>query len=165
MDSLAYHGNLLLRATGSLSCGGSLGYEYHYQQNLKTMRGAKSNALLLRGMQCQAACPCVAREGSERVRADLDMPVDERFSGVWCDVGRRESLRTKDISLPGFMVASCLLLLLLYFCAFRFSPFSRQDPFPTSPTRQITALVVWRTGAPSPVLELALHPVCGGEPP
>ena len=38
----------------------SLGYEYHHQQNLKTMRGAKSNALLFRGANCHPGCPCVA---------------------------------------------------------------------------------------------------------
>jgi hypothetical protein len=37
--------------------------------------------------------------------------------------------------------------------------------FYTSPTRQTTELVVWRTYAPSPVLERALHPACGDEPP
>jgi len=37
-----------------------LGYECHDQQNLKTMRGAKSNALLLRRANCNPACPCVA---------------------------------------------------------------------------------------------------------
>jgi hypothetical protein len=37
----------------------SLGYEYHHQQNLKTMRGAKSNALLFGGANCHPGCPCV----------------------------------------------------------------------------------------------------------
>jgi hypothetical protein len=37
-----------------------LGYECHHQQNLKTMRGAKSNALLLRTANRHRACPCVA---------------------------------------------------------------------------------------------------------
>jgi hypothetical protein len=37
-----------------------LGYECHHQQNLKTMRGAKSNALFLRRANCNRACPCVA---------------------------------------------------------------------------------------------------------
>lgn len=36
------------------------GYECHHQQNLKTMRGAKSNALFLRGAYRNAICPCVA---------------------------------------------------------------------------------------------------------
>jgi hypothetical protein len=35
----------------------SLGYECHHQQNLKTMRGAKSNALLLGGANCHPGCP------------------------------------------------------------------------------------------------------------
>jgi len=38
----------------------SLGYECHHQRNLKTMRGAKSNALLLRRANCNLAYPCVA---------------------------------------------------------------------------------------------------------
>jgi hypothetical protein len=37
-----------------------LGYECHHQQNPKTMRGAKSNALFLTAVHRQAACPCVA---------------------------------------------------------------------------------------------------------
>src|SRR2546427_970816 len=37
-----------------------LGYECHHQQNLKTIRGAKSNALFLRRVNCNRACPCVA---------------------------------------------------------------------------------------------------------
>jgi len=38
----------------------SLAYECHQQRNLKTMRGAKGNALLLRGATCNAVSPCVA---------------------------------------------------------------------------------------------------------
>jgi hypothetical protein len=38
----------------------SLGYECNHQQNLKTMRGAKSNALFLKRTNCNSACPCVA---------------------------------------------------------------------------------------------------------
>jgi hypothetical protein len=38
----------------------SLGYERYHQQNLDTLRGAKSNALFLRGAHRQAGCPCVA---------------------------------------------------------------------------------------------------------
>jgi len=37
-----------------------LGYECHHQQNLNTMRGAKSNALFLRTANCNPACPCFA---------------------------------------------------------------------------------------------------------
>jgi hypothetical protein len=37
-----------------------LGYECHHQQNLKTMRGAKSNTLFFRTENCNPACPCVA---------------------------------------------------------------------------------------------------------
>ena len=37
-----------------------LGYECNHQQNLKTMRGAKSNALFLRGANCSLAWPCIA---------------------------------------------------------------------------------------------------------
>ena len=39
---------------------GSLGYECHHQQNLKTMRGAKSNALFLTGANWDLACPYLA---------------------------------------------------------------------------------------------------------
>jgi hypothetical protein len=37
-----------------------LGYECNHQQNLKTMRGAKSNALFLTRADCNQDCPCVA---------------------------------------------------------------------------------------------------------
>jgi hypothetical protein len=37
-----------------------LGYECHHQQNLKTMGGAKSNALLFRGANYHPGCPGVA---------------------------------------------------------------------------------------------------------
>jgi hypothetical protein len=46
-----------------VGCGGvdlnhrPLGYECHHQQNLKTMRGAKSNALSLRRASRNHACP------------------------------------------------------------------------------------------------------------
>ena len=37
-----------------------LGYECHHQQNLKTMRGAKSNALFSSRTDCNRACLCLA---------------------------------------------------------------------------------------------------------
>jgi hypothetical protein len=37
-----------------------LGYECHHQQNLKTMRCAKSNALFSRRAKHSLACPCIA---------------------------------------------------------------------------------------------------------
>jgi hypothetical protein len=39
---------------------GSLGYECNHQRNLKTMRGAKSNALFLRSANGSLGCPCIA---------------------------------------------------------------------------------------------------------
>jgi hypothetical protein len=44
-----------------------LGYECHHQQDLKTMCGAKSNALFLITANCNPACPCVALVVSDRV--------------------------------------------------------------------------------------------------
>jgi hypothetical protein len=38
----------------------SLSYEGHHKRNLKTLRGAKSNALSLRRANCNPACPFVA---------------------------------------------------------------------------------------------------------
>jgi hypothetical protein len=37
-----------------------LGYECNHQQNLKTMRGAKSNALFSRRANRNPGCPCIA---------------------------------------------------------------------------------------------------------
>jgi hypothetical protein len=45
---------------GGRLMGRSLGYECNHQRNLKTMRGAKSNALFLRRTYWNRSCPCIA---------------------------------------------------------------------------------------------------------
>jgi len=49
-----------LRSQSKYWTGGfrSLGYECNRQQNLKTLRGAKSNGLFLGGTKWNRNCPC-----------------------------------------------------------------------------------------------------------
>lgn len=55
-------------AIGSLQRGCSLGYEYHHQQNLKTMRGAKSKQKSSSGTWWNRDCPCIAPEAKTKFR-------------------------------------------------------------------------------------------------
>ena len=50
----------LLRFIDSKRVTPRLSTECNHQQNLKTMRGAKSNVLFLRGANWNRTCPCVA---------------------------------------------------------------------------------------------------------
>jgi len=50
----------LIQEQGVRCLGYLVGYECNHQQNLKTVRGAKSNALFLRRANWNRICPCVA---------------------------------------------------------------------------------------------------------